>query len=280
MYAVESERIVFAHHGFRFAERLSVVRGHTVLRTWRCPRGSHSSVRQNGVEVERDAGKMERSRSHEHGVETTQRGAASKPDPTPSERSLEALRYETLATRGSYGDAQAAAELLRSYLPLIRSLVALNVPAVDLEDVLQDCLVAVLLSLTNLRDAKAYKSWLIGVTLKVIAKYHRSQRVRRQWVVHGVEVDNSPASDCSPEQRVEITRLGVLLGAMEPELREVLLSRQADGLPMREVARDAGISLATVKRRLTRAREALEALRDSPGSLHVREPPELGSSST
>ena len=230
--------------------------------------------------MERSAGKMDGGDGHEHGAEAARGGAALKPSTAPAERSIEALRYETLATRGSYGDAEAAAELLRSYLPLIRSLVALNVPAVDLEDVLQDCLVAVLLSLANLRDAKAYKSWLIGVTLKVIAKYHRSQRVRRQWVVHGVEVDNSPASDCSPEQRVEISRLGILLGAMEPELREVLLSRQADGLPMREVARDAGISLATVKRRLTRAREALEALRDDPDSLHVRERPELESSSS
>jgi RNA polymerase sigma factor (sigma-70 family) len=152
--------------------------------------------------------------------------------------------------------------LLAKNVPALRAIVVASVPPVDVDDVLQDCLTAAWRSGSTIRCTESARSWLIGVTVRVVAKYHRARRVRTRWLVDSVEPDESPSSFSSPERVLAMARAEARLTQLPSELREILVQRQTHGMRLHELARAAGISVATAKRRLQRVRQLLANLHD------------------
>jgi RNA polymerase sigma-70 factor (ECF subfamily) len=130
-----------------------------------------------------------------------------------------------------------------------------------LDDLVQQVFLEVLRSLPSLRgDEQVLPAWLDSVVVRVARKAIR-QRRRRRWLVFldPVALPEVPTSRGDPGHGLVLRRAVALLDRLPEEERLCFGLRNLEGEPLEVVARATGLSLATVKRRLERAREILLA---------------------
>lgn len=159
------------------------------------------------------------------------------------------------------GDEGAAAALFHEYCSLVeRTLARILGADADLPDAMQEVFLRALRSVHGLRDPQALTEWLIRLTVYTAMDWLRS-RCRRRWLVFvdPSEVDR-PASTALDEPAREALRATYrVLDRMGAEDRTVFALRFLDGMELNRLAAACDCSLATVKRRLGRARKRFEA---------------------
>lgn len=135
--------------------------------------------------------------------------------------------------------------------------------AADAEDAMQDALVNVYRHAAEIREPKAFRSWLYR-TVKNACLIGRRRRVHEPGRLLSID-ELMPqgefplaSDDRSPEQLLADgrtrARLRRALATLPPAFRLVVFLRDVEGLSTREVAQVAGISEDNVKTRLHRAR--------------------------
>lgn len=135
--------------------------------------------------------------------------------------------------------------------------------AADAEDAMQEALVNVYRHASEIREPRAFRTWLYR-TVKNACLIGRRRRVHEPGrllsfdeLMPGEELD-VPAHERSPEQQAldarTRTRLRRALAGLPPGFRMVVFLRDIEGLSTREVAQVMGISEDNVKTRLHRAR--------------------------
>jgi RNA polymerase sigma-70 factor (ECF subfamily) len=156
-------------------------------------------------------------------------------------------------------EAVTFAELFERFAPYVLGLVRrLGVPDADVEDVAQEVFLAVHTQLPQFEGRSTHKTWLCGISLRVVANYRR-KRARRRESASELEV----AVDATQEQRLEradeAAKLQRALDALDDKLREVFVLYEIEELPMLEVARAVGCVRFTAYTRLRTARAQLKA---------------------
>jgi RNA polymerase sigma-70 factor (ECF subfamily) len=122
----------------------------------------------------------------------------------------------------------------------------------EAEDLTQDVFLCVLGKIAGLRDANALRSFVVSVTIRTLKWKLRRRRVR-QWV-HLTDSGNLPDQPVNGVDMEEtLRRFYCLLDKLRADDRLVFVLRRVDGMRLEDVGRATGHSLATVKRRLTRA---------------------------
>ncbi|WP_437294009.1 sigma-70 family RNA polymerase sigma factor [Sorangium sp. So ce426] len=110
--------------------------------------------------------------------------------------------------------------------------------------------------------------WLNAITVHVAAHYRERMQHRREELVDLIDVPD-PAPDAFAAMESHSIRTGTIdaVNELDPQLRSVLVAHDLDGIPMAQVAEDAGLPLSTLYKRRTKA---LGALRDcrSPRARH------------
>ncbi|WP_441292008.1 sigma-70 family RNA polymerase sigma factor [Sorangium sp. KYC3313] len=110
--------------------------------------------------------------------------------------------------------------------------------------------------------------WLNAIAVHVAAHYHERLQHRREELVDLIDVPD-PAPDAFAAMESHSIRTGTIdaVNELDPQLRFVLVAHDLDGIPMGQVAEDAGLPLSTLYKRRTKA---LGALRDcrSPRARH------------
>jgi RNA polymerase sigma-70 factor, ECF subfamily len=133
----------------------------------------------------------------------------------------------------------------------------------DAEDVLIDALLRAWQSLDQLEDARAFRSWLTQIARRVC--WHLRGREALIPLLQLSALPDGGAGFASaeppPDARLESKRMKALLANALDDLpdpyREVYQMRDIEELSGEEVARRLGISLASMKSRLHRARAVL-----------------------
>lgn len=127
----------------------------------------------------------------------------------------------------------------------------------DAEDMLQESFVEAFGAIHRLKEPAALRSWLSSLVIRRTCKLLRS---RRLWVRLGlrrreepIDFDTLVGRQCPPDVYTELRALYGILGTMPAEVRVVLVLRRVDGATLEEIAQMTGLSLATVKRRLSAA---------------------------
>jgi len=111
--------------------------------------------------------------------------------------------------------------------------------------------------LGQLRDPALVRGWLAQVTVRTVAKRLRRRRLRA-WL--GLDAGGEPAAPgASPEERALLGRVYRALDRVPVGERLAWCLRHVEGMKLDEVARAAGCSLATVKRRIAAAQARLDA---------------------
>lgn len=170
------------------------------------------------------------------------------------------------------GEPGAWTELVDRFGPDVERLVAgaLGVDS-DLADIVQDVFVRVMERIHQLRDPVALKSWIASVAV-FAARGHIRRRRRWRWIrfLAPADIPDAPAATSSPESHALVSSTYRVLETLPENERLAFSLRFISEMELTEVAAACGVSLATIKRRLSRAEaHFLEGARRDP-SLNER----------
>ncbi|SDH17766.1 FecR family protein [Janthinobacterium sp. YR213] len=109
--------------------------------------------------------------------------------------------------------------------------------------------------------AREPRAFLATVAQRVLFNHYRRQKLEEAYL--DVLAQLPPRHAPSPEERslllATVFELDRMLDGLPPPVKRAFLLRQLDELPQEDIARQLGISLATVKRHLQRAASATQA---------------------
>lgn len=189
------------------------------------------------------------------------------PDLCPSARPI--VREGDLLLAANSRSPEAFASLYATYSPrLYRTIIAITKNHADAEDVLQETFLRVYLALDTFEGRSSFYSWLTQIAINSALMLLRKRRNRAEVAVDDY-ADNSaetiyfefkdPAPN--PEQvyqsRQSRAKLECVIQKLSPRLRQPIEMQLAEDSSMKEISRRLGISVASVKARLHRARARL-----------------------
>jgi RNA polymerase sigma-70 factor (ECF subfamily) len=177
--------------------------------------------------------------------------------------------YAALVRAASTGDRAAMERLLmRAQEVAFRfSLLACGHPE-DAEDVMQDALLKTYQHVNRIADPDAFRTWLY-TTVRNACLMKRRRRAGEPVGFEPIEqgsaaaggegapievADRAPGADQQMIDDSADARLRQALAKLPPAYRIIILLREMEGLPTKEVAAITGFSEANVKQRLRRAR--------------------------
>lgn len=172
------------------------------------------------------------------------------------------LLVEAYLTRRDEGSFQ---QLYRAHTPaLFRMAWRLGgLPAVDVEDVIQETWLRAARRLDQFRFQSALRTWLTSVLINCM---HEAKRRRTDAGLDGLAEPATSAG--SPGLRVDIERA---VAALPQGMREVFVLFDVEGFTHEEIANVLGIHIGTSKSQLSNARQKLrEALSATPRLRPVR----------
>ena len=125
----------------------------------------------------------------------------------------------------------------------------------EIGDLLQDVFVEALKGISSIREGSNVKAWLTGIAVHVARSCIR-RRSRRRWLqFRQPESVPQQVSMDAPKEVVEaLEETYAVLDLMPADERIPFALRFIQGMELTEVARACDVSLATVKRRISRAR--------------------------
>ncbi|MEM9189574.1 MAG: sigma-70 family RNA polymerase sigma factor [Myxococcota bacterium] len=143
-----------------------------------------------------------------------------------------------------------------------RSCRRLGVAESQVDDAVQDVFVVVHRRLQDFEGRSTIKTWLFGITLRVVKDHRRSERRRRKPEAEPLRdslVDDRAAGPMENVARAEAVRtLHALLDGMDDERREVFVMMEFEQMSAPEVAAALGVKVNTVYSRLRLARQSFE----------------------
>lgn len=175
-----------------------------------------------------------------------------------------------LVKRAQRGDRHAFDLLVRKYQHRLAGLVSRFVfdPA-EVEDVTQEAFIKAYRSIAEFRGDSAFYTWLYRIGVNTAKNHLASQR--RRPPASGVKPADAEELSIGWKMRDNATPDAVLmrnrlaedvrhmLGALPDDLRAAITLREIDGLTYEEIAQVMDCPIGTVRSRLFRAREAIDA---------------------
>jgi RNA polymerase sigma-70 factor (ECF subfamily) len=159
------------------------------------------------------------------------------------------------------GQSSAYAELARRWAARVTALCHAKVARADVaDDLAQETLLRGLRHLATLTDPEKFGAWLCGIALRACLDWLKSKQ--RRTVLFSelgmayppdVADDPDPAVDRADDRR----QLLAAVEALPPTCREAVMLYYYQEVSYRELARQLGVSLATINARLTKARGLL-----------------------
>jgi len=174
--------------------------------------------------------------------------------------------------RAQRGDERAFAQILRAYETTIFNYVYRIVGDRALaEDLTQEVFVRVFQALPRFSLRCKFTTWLFQVTKNRVLDELRARERRPQSVLAIEEAPRLEIVDPPVERLETIEAVWRAVRELNPDLKMALLLRDVAGMPYNEIADSLEITLATVKWRIFKAREEVQAALAREGIL-VEEP--------
>lgn len=165
------------------------------------------------------------------------------------------------------GDRAAFDALYRRHSPYVLSLaVRIQGNVTDVEDIVHDAFLRVVGRLDELRRGDAFRPWLASVTANLVKTKLRRRRFLGALGLASAEpidLDALVSDEAGPDTRAELAQVYGVLRGLPIDQRVAWVLRYVEGNKLEDVARIAGCSLATAKRRLQLAQEALLAPKEA-----------------
>ena len=163
------------------------------------------------------------------------------------------------------GESWAREALFRRHIRMALGLAHRLLPRdEEVDDVVQDCFVSALNRLGSLDNPQAFAAWLGSIVVRTVGKRLRRRRLLSRLGLRApeeIDADAIAAPSVPGDVAVELRRVYAVIAQLPAQARIALVLRRVDGLEVPEIARQMGIGLSTVKRRLKTAEEFLERSR-------------------
>jgi RNA polymerase sigma-70 factor (ECF subfamily) len=177
---------------------------------------------------------------------------------------------EQLVARAQEGDGRAFELLVRKYQHKIIQLVSRLVGDSDAPDVAQETFIKAYRALSGFRGQSAFYTWLYRIGINT-AKNHIVSRGRRPanqdidiqdaeqygHTEHLSDVDTPESLLLSDEIRQKVAEV---IHKLPADLRQAITLRELEGLSYEEIAEVMDCPIGTVRSRIFRAREAIDAV--------------------
>ncbi|MBI5532959.1 MAG: RNA polymerase sigma factor [Deltaproteobacteria bacterium] len=176
-----------------------------------------------------------------------------------------------LVRRACEGDRWAEEAIYRRYVQYVGAVVAqaLRSPQ-DARDVVQETFVTALEQMGSLRDAEALRVWLVRIALSHVHRRYRWRRLK-SWLsmdASGEACEVQPVDPrATPDVHAELSLLRDALDCVPCDARIAWVLHKVHGETTEDVASAIGCSLATAKRRVAEAEQAVHrhlASREAP----------------
>lgn len=170
------------------------------------------------------------------------------------------MEVSSLVARARGGDPDAIGLLLRQTEPDLRRFAArLCRTESDADDAVQHAMLTMTVKLDSFQGLARLSTWIFKV---IQNECRRVERQARRWLFHTPETLESEA--LSPEAALETQRMADrvvrAIRELPPDLREIFVLRELEGLDTEACATRLGITSNNAKVRLSRARSALRQL--------------------
>lgn len=131
----------------------------------------------------------------------------------------------------------------------------------EVDDLVQETFIGAFATLDSLRDPSAFRTWVCGTLVRRAGKLLRRRRLLGRLGLRDPlpppDVDSIISRSAPPDVVTEIRAVYALVDGLPTDERTALILRRIEGATLEEIAELTGCSLATVKRRLSRAGAAL-----------------------
>jgi len=182
------------------------------------------------------------------------------------ERSID----QELVVRVQKGDKGAFDLLVRKYQHRIAKLVSRYVrDRTEIEDVTQEAFIKAFRAIKGFRGESAFYTWLYRIAINTAKNYLVSQGRRLPTAdleteeAEAVEVGTNLRDATTPERQMLAGEIGQaverVLARLPDDLRTAITLREIEGLSYEEIAGIMECPVGTVRSRIFRAREAIDA---------------------
>jgi len=172
----------------------------------------------------------------------------------------------------------AATATWNRYAPMVYGLFdrALG-SAGESEDLTQEVFLRVFAAIRSLRDPLAFRSFIYSTAIRMLRWHLRSKRVRRVLTLSDSgELPDRASGAADSEGRELLARFYRLLDNLTANDRTAFVLRNVEGLSLGEIVEATRASLATVKRRISRAAKQVALLaKADPELVHYFASPEV-----
>lgn len=198
---------------------------------------------------------------------------AAEPPRSSTTATLTLLDDAQLVLLGARGEQKALEVLYRRHSAFAIHLAArIEGSSRDVEDVAHDAFLKAFTHLGDLADPRSFRSWLGSIVVHAVRSRMRRTRLMNVLGITNlfgraaepVDLDAVASSDASPLVRAQLAQIYALLRTLPTDDRIAWTLRAIEGHDLETVARLAGCSLATAKRRISRAQKTLDELFIAP----------------
>ncbi|MGB8264746.1 MAG: sigma-70 family RNA polymerase sigma factor [Candidatus Velthaea sp.] len=193
---------------------------------------------------------------------TTTRKPHSPEQVERAERDLRLIEAYHAGRRETFDD------IVRAYESTVgRILTQLSVNPSDVEDLTQEVFLRIYRNLHRFRGQSSFYTWLYRITINVFFDHSKKRKradarlARLQNSL--VDVSNEQPIECDPFRmtydRLTNETFSAAVARLPEAFRDVVAMREVEALSYEEIAARTGISIGTVRSRLSRARARLKA---------------------
>jgi RNA polymerase sigma-70 factor (ECF subfamily) len=159
------------------------------------------------------------------------------------------------------GEAWAQEALFRRYARMVNGL-AFRILGrdSDVDDLVQDSYFEAFKNLGRLENPQAFASWLGSIVVRTASKRLRRRSLLTRLGLRRstpIEADEVISREAPQDVRAELHAIYSCLDAMDHEARLALVLHRVEGMSLPEAAEVVGVSLSTIKRRLSAAERVL-----------------------
>jgi len=196
----------------------------------------------------------------------------SNPESVPNTRSPDGASTQLLLRRCIDGSPKAWRELHRTYYPLVhRFALGMGVDRDALPDVVQEVFIQVFRYLNRFKGDAAFKTWLYRICLSQVGRIRRRQRLRAALeLVFRLNPSAAAVPAGGPLSEAVVREAEQAVARLKPQLREVFVMFEIEGLDGAEIATILKCPAGTVRRRLFQARRQIEGALTSEGASEPR----------
>ena len=171
-----------------------------------------------------------------------------------------------LLRKSREGDPKAFEELIKKHEAKIYSLLlSMSGNAADAADLFQEAFISAWRNIRSFKENSSFSTWLYRIAVNTLLMKKRKKKVSTvsldvPVLSNGEEIKRDFAGDWSDnplaslENKEVKDRLNAAIQQLPEKYKTVLLLSDIQGLPNKEIRKVLGVSLASVKTRLHRAR--------------------------